>query len=241
MTNYSLTRRYWISLLCLTFSAGSRASMSVRYGYSLWSRYWAALLGSPPCPGAANSTRANGTTASLVIPDVPRKRMKAKKGLVAVAAVVLCPIAVATAIFMASPGSQPGHLAANPLPPSAAVPMPALPPVNTSAPPKLGIIFGPGRSQLSDSAKADLGRWLTEFDSTTPGVILIVGYGDSGRTAARNSKLSLQRARAVATFIKAQGIPASRLTVRGAGDPGRTQAFNRLVFISVTEPTSSAP
>jgi hypothetical protein len=29
--------------------------------------------------------------------------------------------------------------------------------------------------------------------------------------------------------------------VRGAGDPGRTQAFNRLVIISVTEPASSAP
>ena len=80
MTNYSLTRRYWMSLLCLTFSAGSRASMSVRYGYSLWSRYWATLLGSPPRPGAANSTQANGTSASLVIPDVPRKRMKDKEG-----------------------------------------------------------------------------------------------------------------------------------------------------------------
>ena len=60
-------------------------------------------------------------------------------------------------------------------------------------------------------------------------------------TAAENGKLALERARAVATFIEAQGIPASRLTVRGAGDPGRTQAFNRLVIISVTEPASSAP
>jgi outer membrane protein OmpA-like peptidoglycan-associated protein len=101
--------------------------------------------------------------------------------------------------------------------------------------------FGSGRSQLSDSAKGVLRRWLAGFESTTPGTILIVGYGDSRGTSAQNGKLALERARAVATFIEAQRIPASRLTVRGAGDPGRTQAFNRLVIISVTEPASSAP
>lgn len=135
---------------------------------------------------------------------------------------------------MASPSDVHGHLAGNTLSPSTSVPLPG--PVNLSEPPKLGMTFGSGRSQLSDSAKVVLRRWLAEFESTTPGTILIVGYGDSGGTAAENSKLSLQRARAVATFIEAQGIPASCLTVRGAGDPGRTQAFNRLVIISVTEP-----
>ena len=64
MTNYSLTRRYWMSLVGLTSSV-------VLDGYSLWSRYWATLLGSPPRPGAADSTQTNGATASLVIPDVP--------------------------------------------------------------------------------------------------------------------------------------------------------------------------
>lgn len=106
MTNYSLTRRYWISLVGLTSSV-------VLDGYSLWSRYWATLLGSPPRPGAADSTQTNGATASLVIPDVPRKRMRVRKGLVAVAA-------VATAIAAAFTGPLVCHHAHNALKPLAA-------------------------------------------------------------------------------------------------------------------------
>lgn len=88
---------------------------------------------------------------------------------------------------MASPGDGHGHLAGNTLSPSTSVPPPG--PANLSAPPKLGMTFGSGRSQLSDSAKGVLRRWVTEFESTTPGTILIVGYGDSGGTAAENGKL----------------------------------------------------
>ena len=106
MTNYSLTRRYWMSLVGLTSSV-------VLDGYSLWSRYWATLLGSPPRPGAADSTQTNGATASLVIPDVPRKRMRVRKGLVAVAA-------VATAIAAAFTGPLISHHAHNALKPLAA-------------------------------------------------------------------------------------------------------------------------
>jgi hypothetical protein len=106
VTNYSLTRRYWISLVGLTSSV-------VLDGYSLWSRYWATLLGSPPRPGAADSTQTNGATASLVIPDVPRKRMRVRKGLVAVAA-------VATAIAAAFTGPLVCHHAHNALKPLAA-------------------------------------------------------------------------------------------------------------------------
>ena len=99
MTNYSLTRRYWMSLVGLTSSV-------VLDGYSLWSRYWATLLGSPPRPGAADSTQTNGATASLVIPDAPRKRIKVRKRLVAVAA-------VATAIAVAVTGPLISHHARN--------------------------------------------------------------------------------------------------------------------------------
>jgi Putative peptidoglycan binding domain len=104
MTNYSLTRRYWISLVGLTSSA-------VLDGYSLWSRYWATLLGSPPRPGAAGSTQTNGATASLVIPDVPRKRMRARKGLVAAAAVTTA----ITATFTGPLISHHAHNAPKPL------------------------------------------------------------------------------------------------------------------------------
>jgi murein L,D-transpeptidase YcbB/YkuD len=106
VTNYSLTRRYWMSLISLTSSV-------VLDGYSLWSRYWATLLGSPPRPGAAASTQTNGATASLVIPDAPRKRMRVRKGLVAVAA-------VATAIAAAFTGPLIPHHAHNALKPLAA-------------------------------------------------------------------------------------------------------------------------
>ena len=104
MTNYSLTRRYWISLVGLTSSV-------VLDGYSLWSRYWATLLGSPPASVPPIAPQTNGATASLVIPDVPRKRMRARKGLIAVAAVT-------TAIAAAFTGpliSHHGHNALKPL------------------------------------------------------------------------------------------------------------------------------
>ena len=107
MTNYSLTRRYWISLIGLTSSV-------VLDGYSLWSRYWATLFGSPPRPAVADSTQTNGATASLVIPDVPRERVRVRKGLVAVAA-------VATAIAAAFTGpliSYHAHNAPKPLAPA---------------------------------------------------------------------------------------------------------------------------
>jgi hypothetical protein len=106
VTNYSLTRRYWISLVGLTSSA-------VLDGYSLWSRYWATLLGSPPAPLPPTATQTNGATASLVIPDVPRKRMRARKGLIAVAAVT-------TAIAAAFTGPLISHHAHNALKPLAA-------------------------------------------------------------------------------------------------------------------------
>ncbi len=115
MTNYSLTRRYWMSLISLTSSV-------VLDGYSFWSRYWATLLGSPPRPGAADSTQTNGATASLVIPDAPRKRMRLRKGLVAVAA-------VATAIAAAFTAPLTLHHAHNALKPLAAA-SESVPPVN---------------------------------------------------------------------------------------------------------------
>ena len=95
-----------MSLISLTSSV-------VLDGYSFWSRYWATLLGSPPRPGAADSTQTNGATASLVIPDAPRKRMRLRKGLVAVAA-------VATAIAAAFTAPLTLHHAHNALKPLAA-------------------------------------------------------------------------------------------------------------------------
>jgi hypothetical protein len=69
--SYYLIRRYWMSLVGLISFIDTRAPMSLRDGYSLWSRYWATLLGSPPRSGGADSTQTNGATASPVIPDAP--------------------------------------------------------------------------------------------------------------------------------------------------------------------------
>ncbi|WP_426944230.1 OmpA family protein [Pseudomonas oryzihabitans] len=60
----------------------------------------------------------------------------------------------------------------------------------------------------------DLANSFKQFDQNS---IEIVGYTDSTGSRAHNVELSQRRAQNVAGYLTAQGVPAARLSTRGAG------------------------
>lgn len=60
----------------------------------------------------------------------------------------------------------------------------------------------------------DLANSFKRFDQNS---IEIVGYTDSTGSLAHNMELSQRRAQSVANYLIAQGVPAARLSTRGAG------------------------
>ena len=56
---------------------------------------------------------------------------------------------------------------------------------------------------------------INEFDKTK---VQVIGYTDNTGSAAYNDKLSMQRARAVANYLKLRGVSAARLMVYGYGE-----------------------
>ena len=88
---------------------------------------------------------------------------------------------------------------------------------------------------LDEAAKT-----LKEYGDVT---VSVNGYTDSIGTDAYNQALSMRRANAVKEYLERQGVPASRMTVRGFGESnpvasnatpeGRAQ--NRRVELIVSE------
>ena len=85
----------------------------------------------------------------------------------------------------------------------------------------------------------NLANSLKQYDQNS---IEIVGYTDSSGNYQKNVDLSQRRAQSVATYLISQGVPANRVTARGAGpekpiasnstEAGRLQ--NRRVEINLT-------
>lgn len=97
----------------------------------------------------------------------------------------------------------------------------------------------------SDAVKAtaqsnlrELARGYTTYGDTQ---LLVVGHTDSVGTDAYNRQLSLRRAQAAATFLAAQGVPATRIRTEGKGEaepvaPNGTEAGrskNRRVEVAI--------
>ena len=83
----------------------------------------------------------------------------------------------------------------------------------------LRLAFGPGSSNLSTTAQAQI-RAFAEALKRPQLVnvrVRIEGHTDSSGGRAINQSLSQRRAQAVADFLASQGVPASRLEVRGFG------------------------
>jgi flagellar motor protein MotB len=75
------------------------------------------------------------------------------------------------------------------------------------------LAFTPGQASLSEATKTLLRTLASLVPRTGPGQIVIEGYADPGVSYATDFSLSYARARAVATFLEKQGVPASMIRV----------------------------
>ena len=91
------------------------------------------------------------------------------------------------------------------------------------------LVFQPGQSRLSTSLQAKLSAWLREVRGHSPAdEIAVSGYTAAYGTPDTDLKLSLDRAKTVAAFLTAHGIPPRWLSVTGSHDPPTTeQIYNR--------------
>lgn len=98
------------------------------------------------------------------------------------------------------------------------------------------------KSDLTAQAKANLDKLVSVFNEYPDTDILIVGHTDSKGSETYNQGLSEKRANSVVAYLKAKGIPSSRLSSVGQGesspradndtDAGRAQ--NRRVEFAIT-------
>lgn len=103
------------------------------------------------------------------------------------------------------------------------------------------ITFGNDGSVLTPAQDSSLTRVAAALRACPSARVNITGYTDNWGTDAVNVSLSDQRARSVADALVAQGVPESRLTVKGMGaanplagnDTAQGRAKNRRVEIVV--------
>ncbi len=88
-----------------------------------------------------------------------------------------------------------------------------------------GVVFAPGDAMLDADAQSALLDLVAELKAYPRTVVRIEGHTDNRGIAADNLELSKQRVLAVARFLVANGIPASRLKPVGFGE-SRPRAVN---------------
>lgn len=74
-----------------------------------------------------------------------------------------------------------------------------------------GILFDFNSSKLSDDAKASLTKFAEVLKATPDADVAILGHTDNVGTEKANQSVSEKRAKAVADFLKAQGVAASQI------------------------------
>jgi len=81
-----------------------------------------------------------------------------------------------------------------------------------------GIYFGSNQATVNSSTKNvldNLAAVLLKYPDTN---LFVDGHTDADGSEEHNLKLSLDRANAVAEYLKAHGVPADRFTVKGEGE-----------------------
>lgn len=78
-----------------------------------------------------------------------------------------------------------------------------------------GILFATGKSELSLSSRNALSEFARSLNASPDTDVLIVGHTDNTGSRDVNSKLSKDRATAVANFLKGQGVNSLRLATDG--------------------------
>jgi len=81
-----------------------------------------------------------------------------------------------------------------------------------------GDAFLPGKAGLTDAGRLQADPAVKVLKEYPDLKASIEGHTDSKGRAKSNQALSERRARAVADYVIAQGVPATRLTVRGLGE-----------------------
>ncbi len=106
-----------------------------------------------------------------------------------------------------------------------------------------GILFATNKSELSASSKTALKKFVESLADMTDTDITIYGHTDNTGTLAVNERVSLERANAVASYLKSCGLSASRIIdVQGkaynqpvaSNDTAEGRALNRRVELYVS-------
>ncbi len=79
------------------------------------------------------------------------------------------------------------------------------------------VYFATGSAVVNDAGQREL-RWFVQQMQPYPQAnVLVQGFADTTGSEAKNQGLSQDRAQAVAAYLSAQGIAASRMNVQGHG------------------------
>ncbi len=78
-----------------------------------------------------------------------------------------------------------------------------------------GILFETGKYSLNEDAKAALSAFVEEMGELPETNITVYGHTDNTGSAAANERVSLQRAKSVADYLKSLGIEANRVVYEG--------------------------
>src|SRR5690348_1489624 len=138
---------------------------------------------------------------------------------------------VCSLIAVAACAQQPPPVAANPPPP------PPPPPPTTFT-----VYFNDNSSQLDPSSREILRFAANAYKSGAPGGVQVTGYADPAGSAGYNQRLSLRRARVVASELAKDGVPQNAMAVSGAGETtaGSTPDRDRRVEVVFGGPPPSS-
>jgi len=81
-----------------------------------------------------------------------------------------------------------------------------------------GILFDTDKSDLKSAARTNLANLATSLQNNPQTNILIVGHTDNTGSDSYNQSLSVRRAESVKSFIAANNVGSSRLSVQGKGE-----------------------
>lgn len=111
------------------------------------------------------------------------------------------------------------------------------------------VFFDLNQSSLGTDGLQTVSNAANAFERGGTPKVMVTGYTDSTGSAAYNQRLSEQRADSVREALEARGVPASAITVMGAGEAnggmaagrGMADADLRRVDIAVEAPAIAAP
>ena len=126
-----------------------------------------------------------------------------------------------------------------PPPPVAANPPPPPPP---PPPTTFTVYFNDNSSQLDPGGREILRFAANAYQTGAPGGVQVTGYADPAGSAGYNQRLSLRRARAVASELAKDGVPRNAIAVSGAGETsgGPTPGRDRRVEVVFGGPPPSS-